>query len=217
MHDIAFNTQPGHIPARARIIAQQEKAFEHGNMAAHHEQRAAGIEAALERSIYSDDDNAIEALEKRIAEHEAERERMVKVNKLWRKKDAAGLAALGISLETLNKNLQAAGYFGKQPHMPYEMSNLGGRIQADKKRLLAIKARQKESAEAAAAPGGVLIKTGDFHSGSKWANVTFAEKPDRAILNELKDAGFRWSSGSWFGDLDKLPESVKALQGAEPC
>jgi len=27
IHDIAFNTQPGHIPLRARIIRQQEKVF----------------------------------------------------------------------------------------------------------------------------------------------------------------------------------------------
>jgi len=28
IHDIAFNTQPGHIPFRARIIKQQEKVFQ---------------------------------------------------------------------------------------------------------------------------------------------------------------------------------------------
>jgi hypothetical protein len=142
---------------------------------------------------------------------------MVLVNKLWRKKDAAGLATLGIELEALNQKLAAAGgYWGKQPHLAYEMSNLGGRITADKKRLEAIKARQKRSAEAEAAPGGVLIKTGDYSygDGSGWAQVTFAEKPDREILNELKAANFHWSGGSWHGSREKLPESVKAMAAA---
>lgn len=43
-----------------------------------------------------------------------------------------------------------------------------------------------------------------------WTCVTFAEKPERSVLNELKEAGYRWRNGSWQGDADKLPESVKA-------
>jgi hypothetical protein len=52
-----------------------------------------------------------------------------------------------------------------------------------------------------------VIRTGE----SGWAEVTFAEKPDREVLDSLKAADFRWSGGSWFGSASKLPESVKAL------
>jgi len=192
---------------RDRAWNKMGKAVEQGKLAAHHASAADGIERALDKSIFSDDSDAVEALEARIKEREAERARMVLVNKLWRKKDAAGLAELGINLESLNKRLAEAGaWFGKQPHMPYELSNLGGRITADKKRLEAVKSRQRRSAEAEAAPGGVLIKAhGDY------AQVTFAEKPDREVLDSLRAADFHWSDGSWFGTASKLPEFVKAL------
>jgi hypothetical protein len=200
---------------RDRAWNKMGKSVELGKLADHHASKADGIERALETSIFSDDPDAVEAIEARIAENEAKRERMKLVNKLYKKSDAEGLKALGLDLEALKVKLAAAGgYWGKAPHLPYELSNLGGRITSDRKRLEAVKARQKRTAEAEAAPGGVHIKTGGH--GNSWAQVTFAEKPEREILNELKAAGFSWSGGSWVGYSEKLPESVKALAAPAP-
>lgn len=217
--DIAFNTQPGHIPERARVIRKTEKAFEHATMAAHHRGAAAGIEHALETSIFSDDPDALDALAARIAELEAKRESMKLVNKLYKKGDAAGLAALGIDLAALTAKLKAAGaYWGDKPHLPYEFSNLSGNIGRLKKRLESIAARNARTAEAEAAPNGVTVKYSkgyDFaarvDNERMYAAVTFAEKPDRAILNDLRAAGFRWGAGYWSGETAKLPASVLAL------
>jgi len=198
---------------RDRAWNKMGKSVEQGKLAAHHNSCADGIERALDNSIFSDDSDAVEALEARIKEREAEREKMKLVNKLYRKGNAEELAKLGYNLESLRENLKTAYSWCQQPHPAYELSNLGGRITADKKRLEAVKARQKRSAEAEAAPGGVVIKTGDYsyRDGSGWAQVTFAEKPDREILNELRAANFHWSGGSWHGSREKLPASVKAM------
>ena len=115
---------------------RDEKAYEHSKMADHHEAKAAGLEAQLERTVFSDDDNAIQALEARIAENEAKRDQMKLVNKLWAKKDASGLAAIGEDLERINAKLAKAGaYWGDKPHLPYELTNLGARIRSDRKRI----------------------------------------------------------------------------------
>jgi hypothetical protein len=193
---------------RNRAWNKMGKAVEQRDLAEHHVSKAGGLEHQLDRSIFSDDDNAVEAIEARISENEAKREQMKLVNKLWRKKDAAGLAALGIDLEQLNQKLAAAGgYWGSQPHLPYEMSNLGGRITADRKRIEAIKARTARREQAEASPNGVMLKE---HSGG-FCSVTFAEKPDRSILDALRAANFHWGGGYWSGYLEKLPEEVKAL------
>src|SRR3990167_9660667 len=42
-HDIAFNTQPGHIPARARMIKADDRAFESLNIAQGMRARAESI------------------------------------------------------------------------------------------------------------------------------------------------------------------------------
>lgn len=199
--DIAFNTQPGHIPERARVIRAQERGFEHAQMAAHHESKAAGLADQLDRAIFTDDPDAVEALEARIAEMEAKLERMKLVNRLYKQGDAAGLAALGINYETMKIRLTDAGaYWGSKPHLPYEFTNLGARIRKDRQTIETVKARQTRTAQAEAAPGGVVIE------GTEWVRVTFAEKPARAILDALKAAGFRWGGGSWVGARAKLPD-----------
>lgn len=193
-----------------RIRSGMSKAVEEQKLAQHHASRADGIERALDRSIFSDDENAIAALEARIAEHEAERARMVLVNKLYRKGDAAALAAMGLDLGKLQERVKAIGYsWVKAPYEAYQMTNLGGRIQADKKRIFAIKARQGR-ASAAEAAGGVTIERGET-----WSRVTFAEKPPRETIEALKAAGFHWSNGSWIGPNGKLPAGIEAADIAQ--
>ena len=159
-------------------------------------------------SIYDDDPDALETLTARIAEREAKREKMKTINKLYRKADAAGLAALGIDLEELKTRLAKAGaYWGSAPHLPYELSNLGGCIAADRKRLEYIKQRQQRAAAANAAPNGIEYQK----CQGGYCRLTFAEKPDREILDALKAAGFSWGAGSWVGKADQLPANVAEL------
>lgn len=200
--DHAFNTQPGHIPLRARVIRMEDQAAEHATMAQHHDAKAAGLADQLERSVYSDDADAIAQLEARMAEHEATRDRMKLVNKLFKKGDAAGLAALGLNLESLTQRVAAIGYsWVTAPYESYQLTNLGARIRADKERIAEIQRRTARTDRAEAA-GGVSIE------GDVYVRVTFAEKPDRAVLDALKAAGFRWGGGSWVGARAALPASV---------
>lgn len=197
--DIAFATQPGHIPERARVIRATDRAFEHADMAAHHDAKADGLAAQLDRSIFSDDDNAIAALETRIGEHEAERDRMKLVNRLYKRGDAAGLAALGLDLERLRAEVAHHGLsWVRAPFEGYQMTNLGARIRTDRERIADIKRRQERS-ERAKAAGGVVIE------GDEYVRVTFAEKPEREVLDALREAGFNWGAGSWVGRRAALP------------
>jgi hypothetical protein len=187
------------------------RGVESSKMADHHRSAAAGIEAALDSSIFSDDENAVEALTARIAEREAERERMKLVNKLYRGKKAAELDAIlgeGAYLK-LREKLEAPDVMSwcRVPYPAYELSNLGGRITADRKRLEAIKVTQARAERAEASSSGVVLEDG----GSGYCRVTFADKPAREILTALKAAGFWWSRGSWAGKRDALPASVLAL------
>jgi len=85
-------------------------------------------------------------------------------------------------------------------HVSYELSNLGQRIAGDKKRLEQIKAEQARHARAAEAPNGVMLEPCD----GGYCRVTFAEKPDRSILDALRAAGFFWCKGHWGGKLEQF-------------
>lgn len=201
---VGHHSEKAHRGALRRADSKMRKGLERQDMAARHAGAAAGLERMLKTNIFSDDADAIEALEAKIEKLEGERKNMRDANRLYRKGDAEGLAALGFpDLEALKAEI-AKRYTWEQkgPYVPYQLSNLGGRIAAAKKRLAAVKVQQ-ERAAAAEAAGGVVIE------GADYVAVTFAEKPARELINELKAAGFRWGGGSWLGYRAKLPEGVK--------
>lgn len=203
---VGHHSERGHRRDIARIDSGMRRGVEEQKLSAHHASKAAGLEEQLERSIFSDDENAVEALEARVAELEAKRDRMKLVNRLYKKNDAAGLAEIGLDLERLRAKLAEAGaYWGSAPHLPYELTNLGARIRDAKNRIATVRAQQARSEQAEQATGGVLIE------GEEYVRVTFAEKPERVVLEALKAAGFRWGSGSWCGRRDQIPSAVNAM------
>lgn len=134
--DTAFNTQPGYIPERARLNAAQERSWESVNKAASMESRAGNIEAQLDRSIYSDDEDAIARLRERIAEREAERDRIKAYNASCRKGtpnesllDDAQRADLALTRRVAPYQLRGSAF------PAYATSNLNGNIARDRERL----------------------------------------------------------------------------------
>ena len=217
----------GHARAdQKRIHSNMDKGCAEAALAKHHEAKADGLERQLDRSIFSDDANAIAELEQRIAEREAECARMKAVNTAWRKSEKAApeldkparLAVLvKASVITDNEAMAIARFFGlchweQQPFPAYATTNQRSSIRRDRERIEEIKRRQAMSAKADTAPGGVLIENvGTTEAGQPYSKVTFAEKPDWEVLNALRAAGYAWSRGSWVGETAKLPEAVREL------
>jgi hypothetical protein len=83
--DTAFWTQPGRVPERDRIHAAHERGYEASQMADRHQTRAAGIRDQLDRTIFTDDADAIERLREKAARLEAERDRKKAINAAMKK------------------------------------------------------------------------------------------------------------------------------------
>jgi phage shock protein A len=134
--DVAFNTQPGHIPERARVIAREEKAFASLRKAQGMESRAAGIEDQLATAIYRDDPDAIQALEARIAKLEAERGRIKAYNASCRKGQQRDLSLLDEAQKADLLRILGVGMAGRNGAFPsYALTNLGGNIARNRERL----------------------------------------------------------------------------------
>ena len=141
--DIAFNTQPGHIPERARVIARSDRAFEHQTKAADMRGRAASILDQADRAIYHDDPDAIPQLQARIDELTAKRDRMKMLNAAIRRQekitgkanrdlDAADLQAAGCTATDVAAFWPEL-YGWRYP--AYAFSNLSGNIKRQRDRL----------------------------------------------------------------------------------
>jgi hypothetical protein len=200
---VGHHSEKRHRRAIDRMGANMTKGCEESDLAKHHASRADGLEAQLDQSIFSDDEDAIPALEARVVALEAERTRQKAVNALYRHGDADGLAALGLSLDTLKSKREI-------PYPSYSLSNLGARIRTAKERVKIIQSRQARAQAAAAAPGSILIR------GDEFVAITFAEKPEWAIIAALKAAGFLWMGGTWGGYRANIPACVTALLGRAP-
>lgn len=121
-----------------RIRSATGRAVERGRMAERHDQVAAGIERQLDRSIYSDDPDAAERLRERVAALEAERDRMIAINRAFRRGDAAALSALGLDLGKLQSAIEEtrrSAPWIKAPYEGYQLRNLGARLREAKRRL----------------------------------------------------------------------------------
>lgn len=206
---IGHHSERRHRALLARSDSAMSRAHESKVMAEHHEQKAEGLAAQLESTIFSDDENAVEALKARIASLEAERERIKKYNASCRK----GKPDLSILDDKQKKDIESIiriNFSGKMGQFPqYVSANLSGNIKRNKDRILDIERRAK-NAQYAKDQGGVLITRSGFDNN--WATIIFAEKPDYSIIKDLKAAKFRWCGGRWGGSYDDIPQSVLDLK-----
>lgn len=198
---------------QSRIQNGMQRACENQDMAKHHESKAAGIAAQLANTVFSDDPDAIEALQAKIDSERAVVERMKSVNKivrkapknLWTTDKQIALESIGLLAGQI-KRLFEPDFCGRIGFASYELTNRGANIRRMEKRIEEIK-RRNATAENAEEAGGVIIE-----GTSDYACVTFSEKPDREILNDLRAAGFRWGGGSWIGRRENIPASVIEMQ-----
>ncbi len=191
---------------RNRIDSKMSAGFEDRKLAEHHEAKAAGLERQLERTIFSDDENAIEALEAKAAKCDASAAQCNAINKAWRKGGREQVAAeFGEALAAASARM-CAQFSWLQRKGPMDASHDRAEARRCRERIKSIKNQQGKAAEAEANGG---VKVTRFDSGN--CMVTFAEKPEREILNALRGAGFRWASGSWYGRAEALPAELNAV------
>lgn len=142
---VGHHSERRHRRDLERIESSTRRGFEDAAKADSMRWRAATIEAQLERSIYDDDPDAIEALEERIATLEAERDRVKRYNAACRK----GRPDLSILDERQREQIASVARLGF-PHIGdggqfprYHLANLSSNINRNKKRLAGLRARKE--------------------------------------------------------------------------
>lgn len=213
---VGHHSERRHRRVIERADNAMRRAAEHSDMAKHHAEKAAGIQDMLAGSIFSDDPDAVEALEAKISGMEKERERNNQINKIVRQnpkykptpEKLAALATIGLP-DTVAAGLFSPDWCGRIGIPAYVNQNIGGRIKAARDRLVMVKRRRELTEAAGKSENGVHVGKNSY--GNYF--VTFAEKPDREILDALRNAGCRWFRGSWICSPDSLPECVKELAG----
>ena len=160
------------------------------------------------RSISSDDPDAIDALRAELAAAETNHEVMKRANAAWRKgfkrgdKDGAceAMREAGLSERLIKQAVRAIEVMPSWT-VPFQVGNGNAGIRR-------IRARIEELEHRAAEPEREPIVGEGFRiEESKEDNrirFHFDERPDRAVVQKMKSAGFRWSprAGAWQRQLN---------------
>ena len=192
-----------------RIHSAMSAGVAASKMATHHEAKAAGLADQLERSVFTDDPDAIEVLEQRIARLEEDLARKKQANAAFRTtKGAPGWAAAAGLSERVEAT--AAEMMRQCPwiRLPFDLTNDRATVRRLRQRVEEIQVRQARQ-QAVEDAGGTLVTV----AGS-YALVQFAERPDDDTLVALRAAGYTWRQGRWAGPLDRLPEVLRPFLGA---
>lgn len=185
VHDWAWITQPG--LDRSKENRRTERRFQSLDKADSMESRAAGIRAAVEGAIYSDDPDAVEQLEQRIAELEAKREQVKAHNREMRKPGACDHPADCDCRSHFPRDCACK----RHPLPSYVLQNLGGNIKRNRDRLEQLK-RDADRRSAAVETEHEIPEGATVRFTAARVEIEHQAKPSYEVRQELKAHGFRW-------------------------
>ena len=168
--------------------------------------------------ISSDDPQAVEKLEAKLATLEKHQEMMKAANAAIRMKDPAKgdakLAELGYTPEDIAK-LRAPDFCGRIGYPAYELQNNNANIRRIRGRIAELKKRAESTPEGWEFDGGRVV----VNTAENRLQIIFDGKPNADIRTELKGEGFRWapSQGAWQRQLtDNAMRAARRLKCIAP-
>ena len=197
--------QPVHGKAdrnyREKIWNKMGQSVKASEKADYYERKAEAAEN--NNAIYLDDDNAVEKLERKLAELVKAQEDMkaankvVKNKKLTEEEKKVRLIELGYSEKSAVELLTPC--YGHIGFPSYSLSNNNANIRRTRQRIEDLKSQSEYAGWAF--PGG----RAEINEGENRLQLFFEEKPSEEQRRELKSNGFKWapSQGAWQRQLTK--------------
>lgn len=168
--------------------------------------------------ISSDDPQAVEKLEAKLAALEKHQELMKAANVAIRMKDPtegdAKLAELGYTPEDIAK-LREPDFCGRIGYPAYLLQNNNANIRRIRGQIEELKKRTENTPEGWEFDGGRVV----VNTTENRLQIIFDGKPDADIRTELKGEGFRWapSQGAWQRQLtDNAMRAARRLKCIAP-
>jgi hypothetical protein len=217
---VGHHSERGHRSALKKIDNNMRKSIEHDETADYYEQKAKSVGKG---GISSDDPDAIKKLQSKLDDLEATQTLMKAANLAIRKKDVekgnVELVKLGFTDGQIS-SLREGDFAGRIGFAPYQLQNNNANIRRIRERIEQLqKAAEREHQEREYSDVKLVQNVEENR-----IQIIFPDKPNDAILGELKANGFRWSpkNNAWQRHLNnagifkakKIAEWIeKDLQG----
>jgi len=197
---VGHHSEGRHRRDLARIDSLMRKSVEADKAARHHAASAAALES--NRSISSDDPEAVTRLRSKIEQLEAYQKAMVAINRIVRKykaDKAAGIAALLAGEFQLSPEYAAQlfepDFCGRTGFADYQLANNSGNLARCRKRLAQLEQLSTATDEE--------VEFGDIRvinsATDNRTQIFFPGKPPEPVRSHLKSLGFKWAPtvGAW--------------------
>jgi len=203
---------PAKFPTERNLkrIATEQKRFDEAIKWSDREQ--SNIEVQLEvpqkksaeRSISSDDPNAIDKLQKKLLSLQKMHDFMKEANAIIRRKtgtqdekvnEIASLDASGKITPDRVRELFVPDNLGRMGFAEFQLTNNNAEIKRIQGRIIQLERRNNNATHEIAFDGGKIVDNAEANR----VQIVFSGKPDESIRNDLKSHGFKWapSSGTW--------------------
>lgn len=201
---VGHHSERHHRRDLARVDRNMEKSIQAGEKASYYAGRAQA--AANNTAISSDDPEAVQKLEEKLAGLQRGQAMMKAVNAWYRKhKTLDGCPDLTPEIRQEIEGTWARGWYVGIPFPPYSLSGNNAEIRRVKQRIEALKTIDAMEHEEVEFDGGMIVTNEDINR----VQILFNEKPDEAMRRELKNWGFRWSprEGAW--QASRTPQMLR--------
>lgn len=204
------HSERGHRRVLEKSDRNMRKSIEAGKKAAYYAGRAAS--AASNTAISSDDPDALDKLEAKLAKLQADQEWDKGLNAHYRKhktvKGYEGISDEGAEKIDAGLAGQDAGPYSTGRHLPipsWRLSNRNAEMNRLKRRIAALhRVDQMEHVEIEF-DGGQIVTNEAINR----IQILFDEKPDEAIRSKLKSYGFRWSPREKAWQAQRTPRCLE--------
>lgn len=180
---------------RARAYRQMEKSAE---LSAKAKQLARRAQSVGEGGVSSDDPDAVAKLQSQLEKLEEKQAKLVAANKLVRKNDRAGLAAMGLSESTI-AGLFEPDFSGRIGVSDYVLKNNSANIRRIKARIAELQ-KPKVARAPIVGDGFRVVEDSELNRVA----IEFDSRPSAEQIAKLKANGFHWSPnrGAWLRMLN---------------
>ena len=206
---------------RDRIDSKMRQSISADEKADYYERKARA--AANNRAISSDDPDAAQKLQEKLAALEKSQARMKTINAYYRKHQTCR-GCEGVTDEEAARLDQCVkdGYSWETvPYPPFALSNNNQEIRRIKKRLETLTQNREVGFQGGEFDGGKVVANDDNNR----LQIFFDEIPAPEIREALKGHGFRWarSEGAWQRQLSgnaiyaaRHIEAIRPIDGSDP-
>ena len=162
-------------------------------------------------AISSDQENAVELLEKKIADAEKSQETMKAINKIVRSKKLSKEQKIekikkdhGFS-DAHAEEILKPDYMGREGFAPFETQNNNANIRRMKERVESLKKSRNQETSEIEFDGGTISDNVEDNR----VQIFFDNKPDAEIRTKLKGRGFRWAPSVNAWQRQRSPEALR--------